>query len=75
MMHVLPYEKHLAAAQTDIGYIHRPSFTYKLELRDLTPIREKAIRYPPHVEDWLDEYLADLEQRGIIAKVDPSDDV
>lgn len=75
MKAVLPFEANLAAKQSDIGFIHRPEFAYKLELRDLTPIQEKAIRYPPHVEDWLDGYLNDLLERGIITEVGPTEDV
>ena len=57
-MHKLcPMEHMLAASQSDIGCITNPKYEYRLELNDVTPFEERAIRYPPAVEDWLDGYI------------------
>lgn len=42
-----PYAPALATKQDDIGLIWDPKYDFHLELDNYTPIREKAIRYPP----------------------------
>lgn len=60
--------------QTDLGLISRPDLQYELKLQDYTPIKEKPIPYPPHVERWLDEQLDIMLETGRIEPVGPEDD-
>jgi hypothetical protein len=64
-----PYTSALATKQDDIGLIWDPKYDFHLELDNYTPIREKAIRYPPHVERWLKEQLDSMERTGRIERV------
>lgn len=74
MAKLLPMEHMLASSQSDIGCISNPKYEYSLELKDLTPFEERAIRYPPAVEDWLDGYIDDLLKTGVITPVGPLDE-
>ena len=60
--------------QTDLGLITHPDLRYELKLQDYTPIQEKPIPYPPHVEHWLDGQLDIMFQTGRIEPVGPEDD-
>ena len=74
MRKLIPMEDQLAVSQTDIGLISDPKYEYKLELKDYTPFEERAIRYPPPVEEWLEGYIDDLLKTGVIAPVGPHEE-
>lgn len=63
----------LAVEPTDLGCIHDPKYTFKLELDNYTPIQDKAIVYPPTVEAWLGEQLDAMEASGRIQRVGPNE--
>ena len=71
LQRLTPLSHMLAVEQTDLGLITDPRFTYKLALEDYTPIRDKPIIYPPHVEAWLDEQLDQMLATGRIVPVPP----
>ena len=48
-----------------------PEYPFKIEVDDHTPIRHKAICYPPRARAWLREQCDILEKRGVIEKVKP----
>lgn len=64
----------LAVEQTDLGLIKDPRFTYKLELENYTPVKDKPRFYPPQVEEWLDGELDKMLQTGRIVRVDPKEE-
>ena len=63
----------LAVEPTDLGLIKDPRFTFKLQLKDYTPIQDKAIVYPPSVEEWLGKELDTMEQTGRVVRVAPEE--
>jgi hypothetical protein len=73
LQRLLPITNYLAVEQTDLGLIHHPKFEYKLVLKDPTPIQEKPIIYPPHVEAWLDEQIDIMLKTGRISELGPEE--
>lgn len=63
----------LAVESTDLGLISDPKYEFHLELKDYTPIQEKPIVYPPHVEAWLGAELDQMEKTGRIVRVGPNE--
>ena len=48
-------------------------FEFKPKVMNLEPILEKPIAYSRHKRDWIKQYMAKLEELGIVKLVKPGE--
>lgn len=48
-------------------------FPFKFNVEDETPLREKPIQYAREERNWIEEYLTDLEELGVVRRINPGD--
>ena len=68
---LIPYEKHIAARQMDMGNVNDPKYLYKLGLNYTIPIWAKPMKLRPKEEAWLDVHLYELLSKGVICPILP----
>ena len=68
---MVPLVERLAATQYCIGRVDQPEYQYSLKVANLTPITSKPMKLAPKEEAWLEGYLSELLQKGVITKIQP----
>ena len=73
LLHLLPWEKKLAAIQMDIGWVWEPKYHYPLDLTNAVPILVKPPHLCPEEEAWLDVHLDELVAKSVIGPILPGE--